>query len=68
VFGVDATDAAEVDDAVFTAAGLAADRGVVLAAQGVREPPHLHPAAVIRPLADPGDWHQSAQLKAACVA
>src|SRR5258708_15836633 len=65
-FGVDVADAAEVDDAVFTTAGFAADRGVVLTASGVREPPHPHPAAVIRPLAGPEDWGQAADLRAAC--
>jgi hypothetical protein len=65
-FGVDVADAAEVDDAVFTTAGFAADHGVVLTASGVREPPHPHPAAVIRPLAGPEDWRQAADLRAAC--
>jgi GNAT superfamily N-acetyltransferase len=66
VVGVDVADAAEVDDAVFAAAGLAADRGVVLSAQAVRAPPHLHSAAVIRPLAGRDDWRQSGELTAAC--
>ena len=68
VFGVDVTDAADVDEAVFASAGLAADRGVVLTAVEVRAPSHRHLEAVIRPLAGPGDWHQSAQLAAACAA
>ncbi len=65
-FGVDVADAAELDDAVFTTAGFAADHGVVLTASGVREPPHPHPAAVIRPLVGPEDWRQAADLRAAC--
>ena len=62
LFGVDVADAAHVDEAVFASAGLAADRGVVLTAVGVRAPSHRNAAAVIRPLAGPDDWHQSAQL------
>lgn len=65
-FGVDVTDAAEVDDAVFTSAGLAAERGVVLTASDVREPPRPNPIAVIRPLAGPEDWRRAADLRAAC--
>jgi len=68
VFGVDVADADEVDEAVFASAGLAADRGVVLTARSVAEPPHRHAAAVIRPLAGPDDWYQSGQLTAVCVA
>jgi ribosomal protein S18 acetylase RimI-like enzyme len=67
-FGVDVTRAAEVDEAVFTAAGLAADRGIVLTAAGVREPPRLHPGAAIRPLAGADDWRQACELRAACSA
>jgi len=66
VFGVNVADAAEVDDAVFASAGLTADRGVVLTAVAVRAPPRRHSSAVIRPLPGPDDWHQSAQLAAAC--
>ena len=65
-FGVDVTDAAEVDDAVFTSAGLAPERGVVLTASDVREPPRPNPVAVIRPLVGPEDWRQAAELRAAC--
>lgn len=67
-FGVDVTAATDVDEAVFTSAGLAADRGVVLTATGVREPPRPHPGAVIRPLAGTGDWRQACELRAACAA
>jgi GNAT superfamily N-acetyltransferase len=65
-FGVDVTRATEVDEAVFTAAGLAADRGIVLTASGVREPRRPHPGAVIRPLAGADDWRQACVLRAAC--
>ena len=68
VFGVDTADATEVDDTVFASAGLTADRGIVLTARAVGDPPHRHAAALIRPLAGPGDWHQSGQLTAVCAA
>jgi GNAT superfamily N-acetyltransferase len=65
-FGVDVTRAADVDEAVFTSAGLAADRGIVLTASGVREPPHPHTGAVIRPLTGADDWRQARELRTAC--
>jgi len=65
-FGVDVTHAAEVDEAVFTSAGLAADRGIVLTTSGVRQPPRPHTGAVIRPLAGAEDWRQARELRTAC--
>jgi hypothetical protein len=67
VFGVDVADAADVDEAVFASAGLAADRGLVLTAAEVQAPPHRNASTAIRPLAGPDDWHQSAQLAAECM-
>jgi ribosomal protein S18 acetylase RimI-like enzyme len=67
-FGVDVTDAAAVDEAGFAAAGLRAERNVVLSALSVSRPRQPCLAATVRQLATGDDWRQSAALRLACFA
>jgi ribosomal protein S18 acetylase RimI-like enzyme len=65
-FGVDVTDAAAVDEVGFAAAGLRAERNVVLSASSVIRPRQPCLAATVRQLAGDDDWRQSAALRLAC--
>jgi hypothetical protein len=60
--GVD-TPRGDADVAGFVAAGFQVERSTVLAAEAVREPPHLNSAALIRPLESEDDWRQSLELR-----
>jgi hypothetical protein len=65
-FGVDVTDAAAVDEPGFAAAGLRAERNVVLTASSVIQPRPPRLAVTVRQLAGDDDWRQSAALRLAC--
>ena len=63
--GVD-TPRGDADVADFVAAGYQVERSTVLAAEAVREPPHLNSTALVRPLESEDDWRQSLELRLAC--
>ena len=64
--GFDVTDGLHADLGQFEAAGLAAQRDVVLTATASGEPPHPGNSAEIRPLAGDRDWEQAVSLQVAC--
>jgi len=64
-FGVDGTTGTRQDLAAFSEVGLGVDASSVMTAAAVHEPPHPHPAAVVRPLVSDDDWASQVALAVA---